>query len=97
MLAGRGPVYRSQAAAGSVIGRGSDRSGFDDDGNRLSGGIGSGVHARGGQELAASFHDDCNCTTVPTFYRREPGTITVNGYTRPQTYLVPFGTEFRNP
>ncbi|OJU39690.1 MAG: hypothetical protein BGN97_00270 [Microbacterium sp. 69-10] len=68
MLAGRGPIYRSQEAAGSVIGRGSDRTGFDEDGHRSAGGIGGGIRARGAQELAASFHDDCNCTTVPTFY-----------------------------
>lgn len=67
-LAGRGPVYRSEEAAGSVIGRGSDRTGLDDTGNRLSGGIGGGVRARRNQELAAEFHDNCNCTTVPTFY-----------------------------
>lgn len=96
MLAGRGPVYRSEGSAGAVVGRGSDRTGLDGDGNRLSGGIGGGVRARGVQERAAEFHDDCNCTTVPTFYRRESGTITVRGYTRPQTYLVPFGTEFKN-
>lgn len=93
MLAGRGPVYRSQESAGSVLGRGSTRTGFDESGTRLSGGIGGGVQTRGSQELSASFHDECNCTTAPTFYRREPGTITVNGYTRPQDYLVPFGTE----
>ncbi|MCE0510853.1 hypothetical protein LVJ59_17530 [Microbacterium sp. KKR3/1] len=68
MLAGRGPVYRSQEAAGAVVGRGSDRTGFDADGNRLSGGIGGGITTRGLQERAASFHDECNCTTVPTFY-----------------------------
>lgn len=68
MLAGRGPVYRSQAAAGSVVGRGSDRTGYDADGNRLSGGIGEGVKKRRVQELAAEFHDNCNCTSVPTFY-----------------------------
>ncbi|HWU28034.1 MAG TPA: hypothetical protein VN041_02950 [Microbacterium sp.] len=76
MLAGRGPVYRSQEAAGSVIGRGSDRTGLDETGHRIAGGVGGGVRARGGQELAASFHDDCNCTTVPTFYEIQdrPGT-----------------------
>lgn len=67
-LAGRGPVYRSQAAAGSVTGRGSERTGFDADGNRLSGGVGGGIQARNVQELAAEFHDGCNCTSVPTFY-----------------------------
>jgi len=72
MLAGRGPVYRSQAAAGSVIGRGTDESvALDAAGNRRTGfigGVGGGIRARGTQELEASFHDDCNCTTVPTFY-----------------------------
>lgn len=93
MLAGRGPVYRSQAAAGAVVGRGSTRTGYDDDGNRLSGGIGEGIKARGkgerARQLAAEFHDDCNCTTVPTFYRRESKTMTVRGFTRPQDFLVP--------
>ena len=72
MLAGRGPVYRSQEAAGSVIGRGVDESiALDENGRRRTGyigGVGGGVRARGSQALAASFHDDCNCTTVPTFY-----------------------------
>lgn len=71
-LAGRGPVYTSQAAAGSVIGRGVDESiALDESGRRRAGyvgGVGGGVRTRGSQELAASFHDDCNCTTVPTFY-----------------------------
>ena len=88
-LAGRGPVYRSEAAAGAVVGRGSARSGFDDDGTRLAGGVGGGVVARGKRELAAEFHDNCNCTTVPTFYSRERKTMTVRGYTRPQDFLVP--------
>lgn len=68
MLAGRGPVYRSEAAAGSVMGRGSTRTGFDEDGRRLSGGVGGGIVARGSRELAAEFHDNCNCTCSPTFY-----------------------------
>lgn len=68
MLAGRGPVYRSEAAAGSVMGRGSERTGFDEDGRRLSGGVGGGIVTRGSQELAAEFHDNCGCVTIPTFY-----------------------------
>lgn len=88
-LAGRGPVYRNEGTAGSVVGRGSTRTGFDEDGNRLSGGIGGGIKARGSRELAAEFHDNCNCTTVPTFYERVPKTITVRGFTRPQDVLVP--------
>lgn len=91
MLAGRGPVYRSEASAGAVVGRGSDRTGLGADGKRLSGGIGGGVRSRGGQELAAEFHDDCNCTTVPTFYRRESRPVNVNGFLRDETVLVPFG------
>lgn len=75
MLAGRGPVYRSEASAGAVIGRGSTRTGIDETGKRLSGGVGGGVRARGDQALAASFHDECNCVTVPTFYevQERPG------------------------
>lgn len=75
MLAGRGPVYRSQEAAGAVVGRGSTRTGLDDNGTRLTGGIGGGVRARGDRALAASFHDECNCVTVPTFYeiQNRPG------------------------
>ncbi|MFZ4894643.1 hypothetical protein ACL9RL_09350 [Plantibacter sp. Mn2098] len=68
MLAGRGPVYRSEASAGAVVGRGSTRTGFDENGKRLSGGRGGGIRARSTQELAAEFHDGCNCTTSPTFY-----------------------------
>lgn len=68
MLASRGPVYRSEAAAGAVVGRGSTRTGLDADGNRLSGGVGGGIQARNTQSLAAEFHDGCNCTTSPTFY-----------------------------
>lgn len=89
MLAGRGPVYRSEESAGAVVGRGSDRTGLDADGNRLSGGIGSGVKQRGDRELAAEFHDNCNCTTVPTFYRREVRDVNINGYGRLESVLVP--------
>ena len=87
--AGRGVVYRSPQSAGAVVGRGSDRTGFDDDGNRLSGGIGSGVAARGSQSLAASYHDNCDCVAVPTFYTREVQTFNVRGYDRRESVLVP--------
>lgn len=89
MLAGRGPVYRSAAAAGAVVGAGSTRTGFDADGNRLSGGIGGGVQARGSQAIGRKYHDNCHCTPVPTFYTIERRSITVRGFTRPQDYLVP--------
>lgn len=80
MLAGRGAVYRSEAAAGMVIGRGVDPSkAFDENGKRKRGGIGRGVKARGSRDLGASeFHDRCHCTAVPTFY-------TIGSYTNPRT------------
>ena len=74
MLAGRGDVYRSAESAGAVVGRGVDSSiALDEDGNRRAGyigGVGGGVRARGSQPLAASFHDNCHCVAVPTFYQR---------------------------
>lgn len=91
MLAGRGPVYRSAAAAGAVIGRGADPSrALDDDGRRRTGyvgGVGGGVQARGSQSFGAAFHDNCHCTAVPTFYEIE--SVTPRGFTRPQEFLVP--------
>ena len=68
MLASRGPVYSYSASgtstAGSVVGRGSTRTGFGAAGNRLSGGIGGGIVARGKQPLANEYHDDCDCVPV---------------------------------
>lgn len=78
MLAGRGAVYRSKEAAGLVVGSGSDRTGFDDAGNRLSGGIGGGVKASGNQALNSKFHDFCRCVAKPTFY-------TIGSWTNPRT------------
>lgn len=71
MLAGRGAVYRSEKSAGMVIGRGVDPSAaFDENGNRKRGGQGKGVKGRGERALGSDdYHDDCNCTAVPTFYR----------------------------
>src|SRR5690606_5879261 len=89
MLAGRGPVYRSSAAAGAVVGSGSMRTGFGDDGNRLAGGVGGGIQARGNQALGKDFHDNCHCTPIPTFYTIEKRSMTVGGFTRPQDFLVP--------
>lgn len=89
MLAGRGSVYRSDAAAGMVVGRGSDRTGFDADGNRLSGGIGGGVKARGSRAQAKTYHDNCHCVPVPTFYTIEVRPFTVRGFTRDERVLVP--------
>lgn len=73
MLAGRGSVYRSKAAAGMVIGRGVDPSkAINADGSRKVGGMGGGIQARGARRLdSKGFHDDCHCTSVPTFYTIE--------------------------
>lgn len=64
MLASRGAVYRSEVSAELVVGRGSNRTGYDANGKRLIGGIGGGVKARGTKPLAEQFHDNCDCTTV---------------------------------
>ena len=64
MLVGRGPVYRSEAAAGGV-GRGRDVStNFRADGTRKRGGQAKGVKARGGRRLGAGVHDSCGCAVV---------------------------------
>ena len=89
MLAGRGPVYRSESSAGQVGGRGSTRSAFTADGNRLSGGIGGGIIARGSQGLESDFHDNCHCIPVPTVYQREARTFNVRGFEKTETVLVP--------
>jgi hypothetical protein len=64
MLASRGPVYRSDVSAELVVGRGSNRTGYDAKGVRQRGGIGGGVKARGKQAIASRFHDGCDCATV---------------------------------
>lgn len=68
MLASRGPVYSVSASgrstAGGVVGRGSNRTGIDSAGRRLSGGIGGGVRARGSRDLGNSYHDLCDCVPV---------------------------------
>lgn len=71
MLAGRGAVYRSEQSAGMVIGRGVDpAAAFDENGKRKRGGQGKGVLSRGSRAVGSdNYHDDCNCTAVPTFYR----------------------------
>lgn len=64
MLASRGAIYSSEVSAELVVGRGSNRTGYDANGVRLRGGTGGGVKARGNQALAERFHDDCDCATV---------------------------------
>lgn len=69
ILASRPPwmSYRSSESAGGVVGRGSDRTGLDAAGNRLSGGVGGGVHARGKANLGDAYHDDCRCVVMPIY------------------------------
>jgi hypothetical protein len=64
MLASRGAVYQSQVSAELVVGRGSNRTGYDADGKRLRGGIGGGVKPRGRMDLGRKFHDRCDCVSV---------------------------------
>ena len=68
MLASRGAVYRSSESAGGVVGRGSNRTGYDESGKRLSGGIGQGIKARGQMNLGDAYHDDCHCVVMPVFF-----------------------------
>lgn len=63
-------AYKSEASAGGVVGRGSTRTGLDAAGNRLSGGVGGGIKARGSREVGAATHDSCHCVIVPLY----PGT-----------------------
>lgn len=63
-------AYKSEASAGGVVGRGSNRTGLDASGSRQSGGVGGGVNARGSRTLGSTTHDDCHCIAVPMY----PGT-----------------------
>lgn len=67
LLASRPPymAYRSDMSAGRVVGRGSTRTGLDAAGNRLSGGVGGGIQARGNRTISEQYHDDCRCLAVP--------------------------------
>lgn len=73
MLATRGAVYTSEAAAGKVVGRGKDMtlqerrmraSGLDRGarGRFIAGGSGK---TRGNQSLGGRYHDNCRCLAVP--------------------------------
>ena len=64
MLASRGAVYQSEVSAELVVGRGSNRTGYDANGVRLRGGVGGGTKTRGKQDLGKRFHDNCDCATV---------------------------------
>jgi hypothetical protein len=63
MLASRGAVYSSEAAAGGVVGRGVPV--HRTQGKR--GGQGKGIKARGSQSVGQAFHDHCKCRAVQVY------------------------------
>jgi hypothetical protein len=63
LLASRGAVYRSEASAGGVVGRGV--SADSTAGKR--GGQGKGVKLRGTQVTGDKFHNFCRCVVAPRF------------------------------
>lgn len=67
MLATRGDVYASEAAATRVGGRGKALSTNVDPatGRRRRGGQAKGVRTRGNQSIGSSYHDNCRCMAVP--------------------------------
>ncbi|MBP2211092.1 hypothetical protein JOJ87_001436 [Rhodococcus ruber] len=66
LLATRGAVYASKAAATRVAGRGKDISTNYDPvtGKRKSGGQAKGIRVRGTQKIGDKFHDNCRCRAV---------------------------------
>lgn len=71
LLATRGEVYASAAAATRVAGRGkSAATNFRADGSRKRGGQAKGVRVRGSQKSGDKFHDHCKCIAVAV----RPGT-----------------------
>lgn len=63
MLASRGPVYRSEASAGMVVGSGVEIPPAGT--KRKRGGQAGGIKPRGSQRLGETYHDNCYCTVVP--------------------------------
>lgn len=61
MLAGRGAVYTSEAAAKGVGGRGKAVVA----GKRKAGGQAKGIRARGSQSIGSKYHTRCGCTAEP--------------------------------
>lgn len=61
MLASRGAVYRSEAAAGQVVGRGTP---IPADGVKRAGGQAKGIKPRGSQRMGETYHDNCYCAVV---------------------------------
>lgn len=77
MLASQSSLYDSERAATRVVGVGSDRTGYDEDGKRLVGGIGGGVKPRKGRKgkLGDPFHNKCHCVAVPVYMGTEMGEL----------------------
>jgi len=64
LLASRGAVYRSEASAGGVVGRGVSAASTAG----KVGGQGQGTKARGSRSLGSNdFHNHCRCVTTPVF------------------------------
>ena len=64
MLASRGATYRTEAAAGGVVGRGVDASTTAG----KVGGQGRGTKARGSRSIGSNdYHDNCHCVATPVF------------------------------
>lgn len=65
MMATRGSVYTSAAAATQVAGRGKAVStNYAASGRRKSGGQAKGVRVRGTQKSGSKYHDNCHCMAV---------------------------------
>lgn len=58
-------LYRSEASALRVGGRGKDvTTNFDEFGRRKRGGQAKGIRTRGTQEIGDKFHDHCHCVAI---------------------------------
>lgn len=76
LLATRGAVYTSEAAASTVVGRGKEMTDFEKSWRGDKTGpvqglgdhkfIAGGVKARGSRDLGSSYHDHCRCVPVPS-------------------------------
>lgn len=84
MLATRGDVYHSEAAATSVVGRGKAMSDMDAMWRGGAGGpvkglggrwLAGGVKARGSRGLGSKYHDHCRCVAVPSMDYEPPSYV----------------------
>ncbi|EOM77912.1 hypothetical protein DW322_08805 [Rhodococcus rhodnii] len=92
LMATRGAVYSSEAAATRVVGRGremtvADRRARARGQTRVNGRTArGGIRARGGQSLGDKYHDHCHCIAVPV----RPG-----GSYQPPAYVEQWRDEYR--